>query len=281
MLFRILPLGIVLFWLGSVGWLCAVVWAPPGSRMARVDPREVYRVFFSWNDSTNMSLLEHGVRRGQVTVSGGSGNDPVTGAFTRDLSLSGSLERYDPRSVSHLVDLFWKGTVSFTEGMALLEGDFSIRVPGEDLSARLHYLESAGTVELRVSKDGREILGFDDLASGAGGSTAESPLAMLGAMAGGASGGLGALGGLGPGSLHPGALSLEAGARMGNFNFGGRDMRAYLLTLRHPAHHQELRVYLSEAGEPLKIESDLGFEAVSEILVPLDAYRRDLPPKIE
>ena len=38
MLFRILPLGIVLFWLGSVGWLCAVVWAPPGSRMARVDP---------------------------------------------------------------------------------------------------------------------------------------------------------------------------------------------------------------------------------------------------
>ncbi|NLT70810.1 MAG: hypothetical protein GXX91_08960 [Verrucomicrobiaceae bacterium] len=280
MLFRILPLGIVLFWLGSVGWLCAVVWAPPGSRMARVDPLEVYRVFFSWNDSINMTLLEHGLRRGQVTVSGGSGNDPVTGAFARDLSVSGSVERYDPRSVSHLVDLFWKGTVSFTEAMALLESDFSVRVPGQDLSARLHYLESAGMVDLRVSKDGREILGFDGLASGPGGSAAQSPLAMLGAMAGGPDG-LGVIGALGLGALPPGALSLEASARMGNFNFGGRDMRAYLLTLRHSTHDQELRVYLSEVGEPLKIESDLGFEAVSELLVPLDAYRRDLPPKIE
>jgi hypothetical protein len=42
-----------------------------------------------------------------------------------------------------------------------------------------------------------------------------------------------------------------------------------------------VRAYLSEVGEPLKIESDLGFEAVSEILVPLDAYRRDVPPRIE
>ena len=281
MLFRILPLGIVLFWLGSVGWLCAVVWAPPGSRMARVDPLEVYRVFFSWNDSTNMTLLEHGVRRGQVTVSGGSGNDPVTGEFARDLSVSGSVERYDPRSVSHVVDLFWKGTVSFTEAMDLLESDFSIRVPGQDLSAHLHYLDSAGTGEIRVLKDGREILRFDGLPSGPGGSAAESPLAMLGGMGGGGSGGLGAFAGLGLEALHPGALSLEASARMGDFNFGGRDMRAYLLTLRHSVHDQELRIYLSEVGEPLKMESDLGFEAVSEILVPLDAYRRDLPPKIE
>jgi len=29
---------------------------------------------------------------------------------------------------------------------------------------------------------------------------------------------------------------------------------------------------LSEVGEPLRIETDFGVEAVSEILVPLDAY---------
>ena len=78
MLSRIIPPAIVLFWLGSVGWLSAVVWAPPGSRMSEVDPFEVYRVFFSWNDSANMTLLENGTRRGQVTVSGGSGNDPAS-----------------------------------------------------------------------------------------------------------------------------------------------------------------------------------------------------------
>jgi hypothetical protein len=55
---------------------------------------------------------------------------------------------------------------------------------------------------------------------------------------------------------------------------GGREMRAFLLTLRSDKQAQEVRIYLSEAGEPLRIESDLGFEAVSEILVPLDAYQR-------
>ena len=60
MALRLFTVGVVLLWLGSVAWLCAVVWAPPGSRMARVDPREVYRVFFEWNDSTKMALLEDG-----------------------------------------------------------------------------------------------------------------------------------------------------------------------------------------------------------------------------
>jgi hypothetical protein len=69
-------------------------------------------------------------------------------------------------------------------------------------------------------------------------------------------------------------LRFTTDARVGNFNLGGREMRAFLLTLRSDKQAQEVRIYLSEAGEPLRIESDLGFEAVSEILVPLDAYQR-------
>jgi len=88
---RLFTVFVVLFWAASVGWLCAVVWAPPESRMSRVDPREVYDTFFAWNDSTSMTLLENGARRGQLTVSGGSGVDP--GANT--LSFSGSLESPD------------------------------------------------------------------------------------------------------------------------------------------------------------------------------------------
>jgi hypothetical protein len=279
MLSRFIPPAIVLFWLGSVGWLSAVVWAPPGSRMAQVDPLEVYRVFFSWNDSANMTLFENGTRRGQITVSGGSGNDPVTGKFARILSLSGSIETYDPLSSSNLVDLFWKGTVAFSEAMALQETDFSVRIPGKELSAQLQYTESAKAGKIRVTMAGREILSFDSTTPGPGEGAAGSPLAMLGAMGGDSN--LGALGGLGLEALNPSTMKLETTARMGNFNFGGRDMRAFFITLRNPGHDQEIRVYLSEVGEPLKIESDLGFEAISEILVPLDAYRRDVPPKIE
>jgi len=281
MLSRIIPPAIVLFWLGSVGWLSAIVWAPPESRMARIDPLEVYRVFFSWNDSANMTLLENGTRRGQIAVSGGSGNDPVTGSFARILSLSGSIETYDPLSSSNLVDLFWKGTAGFSEAMALKETDFSVRLPGKELSAQLQYSEEEKSGKVRVTMAGRELFSFDSTTPGPGEDGAGSPLAMLGAMGGplGGSGMLGALGGLD--ALNPATMKLETTARMGNFNFGGRDMRAFFLTLRNPDHDQEIRVYLSEVGEPLKIESDLGFEAISEILVPLDAYRRDVPPKIE
>jgi hypothetical protein len=281
MLSRIIPSAIVLFWLGSVGWLSAIVWAPPGSRMSEVDPFEVYRVFFSWNDSANMTLLENGTRRGQVTVSGGSGNDGLTGDFTRVLSLSGSIETYDPVSASNLVDLFWKGTAQFSGPMALQETDFSVRIPGKELSAQLQYSEKDKSGKVRVIMAGRELLSFDSTTPGPGEGGTGSPLALLGAMGGspGGNGILGALGGLD--ALNPATMKLEITARRGNFNFGGRDMRAYFVTLRNPDHGQEVRAYLSEVGEPLKIESDLGFEAVSEILVPLDAYRRDVPPRIE
>ena len=61
---------------------------------------------------------------------------------------------------------------------------------------------------------------------------------------------------------------------MGEYSFGGRDMRAYLLILRAVEQDMTFRVYFSEVGEPLKVETDFGFEAISEILVPLEAYRK-------
>ena len=270
MLSRLLPIAIILFWMGSVGWLCAVVWAPPESRMSQIDPLEVYRVFFGWNDSTNMTLLENGVRRGQITVAGGSGADVATGAVTRVLSVSGSVESYDERSASPLVDLFWKGSVDFTEAMEREGGEFAVRIPKQELSAHLAFSGKSAGIKARVLMGKREVLNYDSASAGA----VVSPLAALGAM-----GGFGAISGLD--SFNPATMTLETEARMGNFNFGGRDMRVFLLRLRNPEHGQELRVYLSEVGEPLKIESDLGFEAISELLVPLDAYKRDASPKSE
>ncbi len=269
---RIISPAIVLFWAASVGWLCALVWAPPGSRMALVDPLEVYRVFFSWNDSANMTLLENGTRRGQLTVSGGSGLEPGTGEISRDLSFSGTLETYDSVGDSNLVDLFWKGTVAFSAAMVLRETDFSVRLPGKELSAHIGYSAATGEGNVRVMMAGREVLHFDGAQpgtlEGTGGLLPSLP-AMIGAA--GIPGGLAA--------FHPAMMKVETTARIGRFNFGGRDRRAYFITFRQPDQDQEIRVFLSEAGEPLKIESDLGFEAISEILVPLDAYRRVPAPE--
>lgn len=264
---------IVLFWLASVAWLCVEVWSPPGSRMSAVDPREVYRVFFSWNDSTNMTLLENGVRRGQVTVLGGSGEDAETGRFERVVSVSGSLENYDERSASYLVSLFWKGSFAFTGEMEGLGGEFSVRIPSRELTAQLLFEDPEGGVKAKVSMAGRELLNLDSASFARGGPNPAEAATVLTGLLGLAGGGEGLA------SLDPSKMRLSVSARSGDFNLAGRNLRAFLLTLRSEEQGRELRVFLSEVGEPLRIETDFGFEAVSEILVPLDAYKHPSPPE--
>lgn len=273
---RFFYIAILLFWLGSVGWLCAVVWAPPESRMSQVDPREIYAVFFAWNDSTIMTFLENGERKGQVTIAGGSGEDGQTGEFFRILSVSGSKESYDPLSSSMLIDLFWKGSLEFDEEMQLQGSEFSVRIPRNELSAQFSMEGGSKQIVARVQMAGNEVLMYDSAAAG----SPESPEELLARLP--MLGMLGASGlGVGLEALNPATLRLTSEGRMGDFNFGGRDMRAFLLRLRSPDHDLEIRVYLSEVGEPLKVETDLGFEAISEILVPLDAYRHRSPKKSE
>lgn len=261
---RLAAIAIALFWLGSVAWLCAVVWAPPGSRMAQVDPREVYRVFFDWNESTTMALLENGMRRGEIKISGGSGIDEASGVFERVLSLSGTTDHHDERSGAPTTHLSWRGNLTFSEAMEVRDGKISLRIPDRELDAHLSFDatgDGAPTTKARVAMAGSELISFDS--STAPGPTASLPLPALGNL-------------FGIGPLDPSALKFTTEARMGNFNLAGREIRAFLLVLRGEEPGQELRAYLSEAGEPLRLETDFGFEAVSEILVPLDAYKR--PP---
>ena len=276
---RLLSLLIICFWLGTVGWLCTVIWAPPESRMVEVDPREAYRAFFDWNDSTSMTLLENGKRRGQVNIAGGSGEDPDRGLFTNSLSVSGVLERISGGRKTREVNLFWRGALEFDEAMDLLAGDFSIRVPRQRITARLGIDGRERTYEVRVLSDGAELFSHEDaLPDG------RLPLGNLGTA------GLAGMSGFpidsflpdadGEGKSAPEAssdtgLDLTPEARMGTFTLAGREIRAYLLTFRREGSPGAVRVYLSEAGEPLRIESDFGMEAVSEILVPLDAYETD------
>lgn len=260
MRFRVIAVIITLFWLGSLCWLGMVVWAPPESRMAQVDTREVYDVFFGWNDSTTMTLLEGGRRRGVVTISGGSGEDPVTGEFTNAISISSALENGLSSDLVPDLQLFWKGSMEFSEAMEPGMGTLSIRIPSKQLTAHLELEGATKRVKARAIMGKQEVFSYDSAVTGSG---AAIPMQLLAVNAG-------------PFSqlLNPGEIEWDIEARMGKFSFGGRDLRAYLLVLRVPEQNLELKIYISEAGEPLRIESDLGFEAVSEILVPLDVYRK-------
>lgn len=258
MLVRVVTVFIVLFWAGSIGWLCAVVWAPPGSRMAAVDAREVYEVFFNWNDTVDMTLLENGVRRGQITASGGSGMDSASNRISNFVSFSGSMDSFRAADADSAVSLRWNGVAKFTEDLALDEAELSLRIPRRFLVAHFAVEGEPRSIKARATLGEQELFRFD----GEPGATLPTNLLPFGSM-------------MGLSAIDPANLDWEVDARMGDFKFEGRTMRAYLLRVRATEQGQEVRIFLSEAGEPLRIETDLGFEAISEILVPLDAYRTD------
>ncbi len=265
---HLLSLFIILFWAGSVFWLCRVIWSPAGSGMTRIDPREVYRAFFEWNNSVDMTLLENGLRRGQINIAGGSGKDEVTGAVDRVISLYVGLEDFDEKTSSYVPSLSWRGAMVFDEEMQRKEGSASLRIPRTDMNATFEFsapLEAGGreVMKAKVTMGEQELFSVDN-STGAG----IDPGAALGML--GPIGGAPALE-----LLDPNNLRFEAEARIGSVRLGGQEMRSFLLTLQGAAPEQQVRIYLSEAGEPLRIESDLGFEAVSEILVPLEAYKRN------
>lgn len=267
MLSRIFTLAIVLFWLGSIGWLCAVVWAPPESRMAEVDPREIYEAFFSWNESTNMTLLENGSRRGEVRVTGSSGDDVRTGEFSNSISVTGSIDAIDPVEDFPGPDLTWRSLLEFDREMAFFSGDFSVRVPRLQLTAHMALEGVPPVTKASVSMGDIPLFQFDSSKTELNAGSLEAlPLGSL-------------LGSSIPlatvfrdGELDPSLAELEIDARMGTFPVGGRNLRAYLLKVGSPNREESVRIFFSEAGEPLRIETNFGFEAISEILMPLDAY---------
>jgi len=315
-------LAIVLFWLSSVAWLCATIWAPPESRMARIDPMEVYEVFFTSADSTEMALLENGRRRGDLIVSAArrlaeahetesaqpqgnpdeeSPEGPGQPGWVNAVSLNARLIRYTGPQGDFEVDLSARIHLEFSLAMERLSTDLTLRHPEHQLVANFKNTIEPPRTEAEV------LLGPQTLFSVAtdGGPESLGPLLALAASGGGGLaglGGLGTTGGLpglpalpgGLGALLPSLSGLlppsqrpdgESGenavkelpwtveARRGSFSFGGHSFRAYLLILRLEGREEAVRLYFSEAGEPLRIATDFGFEAVSEILVPLDAYR--------
>jgi hypothetical protein len=56
----------------------------------------------------------------------------------------------------------------------------------------------------------------------------------------------------------------------GMHRFAGRRLPVYLLKLSADQTEQTLKIYLSESGEPLQIDSDLGFQAISDVLAPIE-----------
>ena len=74
------------------------------------------------------------------------------------------------------------------------------------------------------------------------------------------------------------AWAPELTGRYGSTMVAGRRMLVYQLAIRGKNSSSgnqprtEVKLYLSETGEPLRIETEWGYEALAAVLVPIDLY---------
>ena len=278
MIFRLSSVAIVLFWLGTTGWLVRTVWFTDEDRFEPIGTEEVLGAFFRWNDTTNLTILENGVKIGQMALGGLEGEDPRTGAVVRGLSSSGTLDEpeMDSTGSANLSGLTWRLNANFAESSDLNDFETVIRVPKQNLNIRLEWKGEPPVLAARAMIGGVTIYESGQLSvneaddRGAAAMVENSP-AVAAAKAGAFP--LPGLGGGGPGGLADASTwAPRIEASKGMMDAAGRGLPVYLLKIRfgNADLGEPLRLYLSEAGEPLRIDTGWGFEAVAEVLIPVE-----------
>ncbi|NNE92879.1 MAG: hypothetical protein HKN23_14640 [Verrucomicrobiales bacterium] len=257
---RLLQICIVLFWLGTTGWLAWTIWKPGGTGFVEMDPQEALDTFFEWNESTTMTIMENGRRIGQVNVSGVAGEDRRKNrGFLKTFSMAGSLDNTDqPGSVG----LFWRALHDFdnNQPMNLLAGELSLRIPARQLTAHVEVEGDPAVLKARALLGEVKLFEYD-------GDPEKLP-EVPGTLTEGLGGSL--LGDF----TNPESLQPEIKASRGDREFGtSREIPVFRLEISPGPDMPGLVVFLSTAGEPLKVETEFGVELISEVLVPLEVYR--------
>jgi len=282
MIFRLTSVLIVLFWAGTTGWLIRTVWFTDEDRFEPIAAEEVMGAFFRWNDTTNLTILENGVKIGQMALGGLEGKDPRTGEVLRGLSSSGTLDEPEMETLgsASLTGLTWRLNANFAETSDLIDLETVIRVPRQNLNVRLEWKGEPPVLAARAMIGGVTIyesghLSVDEADDRGAAALIENSPAVAAAKAGAFP--LPGLGGKGPeGLADASAWEPKIEASKGMMDAAGRGLPVYLLKIRfgNSGLGEPLRLYLSEAGEPLRIDTGWGFEAVAEVLIPVETNAR-------
>lgn len=277
---RILSAAIVLFWLGTTGWLVRTLWHQREGHFTPVETEEALGAFFRWNDTTDLIILENGVKIGQMNIAGLEGIDRATGKFSRGLSAFATLDEpaMEQLDSAALTGMNWRLSATFSEANALTGLETKIRVPRQDLDARLEWAGGDQSLAARATVGGVELYRagrFSDEPAGKDAGVASPAPPISPALAESMLGSLGLPGFGGDGASELGAASgwmPRVEASKGTMESGGRSVPVYLIKLRQPqggSPGDGIRIYLSEAGEPLRIDTGLGYEAMAEVLLPV------------
>jgi hypothetical protein len=259
-------------WLGSTSWLIWEVWFPAESRFAIVDSGEVARTFFEWNESADLVLLESGRRIGSMKISGSSGEDRDTGLYEEGFSMVVSLDPIAAGKRAPFSRAFLTGNLEFGPERKVKEGQLSLRLPARGLNGQLKI--DGEPLQLKVQLKVGELTVYETegplIIEPVAATARPTPLQLPENLPFGLSQ---AAEGIRDGIVE---WKPEISARRGKTRLAGRSMPVYLLTLASPDRY-ELKVWLTEIGEPLRIETGWGLEAVAEVLAPIETLEQSEP----
>ena len=251
---RFFQIAIIIFWVGSMAWLGKTIFTSDEAGMVRVDSRRPIHAFFDWNDNTQMAILRSGQKIGEARVTGLSGVEDKKPSFSVAVSLNHNVP---PASVG----TFAKILLQFEENLSFANGDLTFRIPSNNLNVRARIEGEEQILKADVNLAGNRIFTYDGSKQETldpklvgivkNNSLVDEMLASTG---------------------DPTNWEWKMETFRGRHEMGGRRIPIYLMKLSIDQLEQELRIYFSEAGEPLKIDTDFEIQAISEVLVPV--YRK-------
>ncbi len=266
---RFLQIFIILFWIGTTSWLVWVIWTPYGSGFVEMDQKEAVDAFFKWNESDSFSILENGKRIGQATISGSYGEDAKNpGEIIRALSMTGSLyENTGTEASAGKVIVSWRIAMAFDESdpAKLKTAQITIMLPAQQVKAVIDLLGDPPQIRARATLNELPVFQY----SGSSEGMPDLPESLTSGLASGVLKEL---------ANSADNFEPEISAKRGTAVFGGRELPVFLIEIKPPIDQTGIRIFLSQAGEPLKIDTDFGLEATSDVLVPLKTFKDSAVP---
>ncbi len=258
MLFRIVSVLIVAFWLVMSGLLVQLTYFPEESRLAEVDPDVPVGRFLKNEDPSELAIYKDGKRVGDLMLQARKVKaDDLSGGREVDFRASGEVELPNlPRQL-----LRWHGALSLGADRSIEKVVINVRFEEPDALVNLSVDPRTRTTRYTVTKDNQEVATGDSSDANAPGAAQMQMLLMAW--------------GVNPAALEdPNVAAAEQerlvnlSARHGQIEVGTQRIHAYILTLKVMG-EQEIKFYLDEAGEILKVTTFLGYEMLSDLLAPV------------
>lgn len=275
-------IAVIGFWAVTVSILVKRTWFSDESGMVEVAPERILEMFFAWTEGAELAILKDGQNIGQMSLSTQEEKEIIreNGERTdllREVSMAGSLNRFSSSNRKEAAgtggqEIHWRGALSMNEELNFPKGDFILSMPNLGLGAQLGFDQVEGIISVNVRSKDEKFIEYRGKPEG---------LAKLPK--------LGWIGSLFPlesllGEQEMSQRTLKAWAPeisgyYGRAMIAGRKMMVYQLIVNRDSSGSksgsEVRLYLSEVGEPLMLRTKWGYEAVASVLVPVENDLKD------